>query len=1551
MHDAANWIIDTGLPKFANWMTEVALPKILDGLGGAATLFTHGIEVVLGKILPALIPAFITSLPDIAGAIVKGLAQLPGAIADSIKGKHDSNTYWEVQTTNGTQSNSLASISNSKSSVKETVNGVSMDYTVNPTWKSASSKISTQTQTVNGYMGSIVPETSSDTNKAIAKTIKKGVKRDSTLPKAFNKENSNDAVYAKAMSQYNDIANNIVTVNGVQMTVAELLDSDEVVGVVTNPYGDTVEVHGYELLQYPQLAKQYGIDTTLTDEMKDAQQKNLGIESSESMKVKRLAKSAVGGVLRPKAASRVSKVLGKVGKGLTKIGNSKIMSGKGLLRRSVKLTSNVLGGVANAGSKGFRAVEKLGYKIRGLDVPTSLSETITDAAGANLDDLAAGLADANPTKKKGLFESAKDYITNKRVTNAALDGLDAVDDIADNTKMRTKIASGIKDLGSKVLAKADNVTDGKVLGAVNSVVDAKGKIVSKASDLVGAAKGKAISKIDDAVGAVRSKLPSKADNAIDAGMDVLKKKGAKIAESADGGIITKWAGKIQAGLTKLMGDSKVLKQFKKIAKETGDKFSEKALNEAVEHAGKKLAKFFIDHGMKKLGAAVAKITAAAVTAGVAEIVTAVYGFVCGFRDANTIMGVTEMPSTACRVACGIVQALNESFLLGLVPLDIVFDLVWTMLKKIFPSLENTNLEKARQDAIKELDEYNAEHGTDLTLEEYNKKDRLTTKAWNSVKNAASDAWASITGKDEDEDDKVAEAVAKGTELHKSNKSSKSKNSESSKNDIVTSASGIKRKMLAGKGSGIAGKGFISQLDPKYASKSFGSDGDTIGAAGCGPASAAMALNQYNSNDNLGLESAADHAERYKVKNDGVTPDYFADEFARGGLSTEYINGSRSDLIQSAIQSNGPVVLMGADSSNRSKKNSPFGPNNHYVVASGTSKDGSMTYINDPEASHGNIAYPTSKIVNSTKLAMAPFSAKGSRLASALRKSVIRFGAGRGSYGSDTPQYKVWTKLRGAGYSEYAVAGAMGNIHHESGYNPAVIEKGNGGAGFGLCQWSYGRRQQLNNFAAARNADPSDINLQIDFLLAELDKNCKDPNVSYQLQDSKKYGLTADQWINATDLSTSTQAFCRCFERPQDNCGMDERIKWAQTYYQEFTGTPGVVGDSTYKSADTLSSGDSSTNSTAGISGTTAATSGGNILTKLLSGIDKMASIFGLTDSSDSDTASADASSTYGTSTDSTGTTFSDVDATGISGNVSSNPSIAAKQKQLVAAMKSVEGKLHYSQKNPRDPEQGQADCSSTVNWAYKKILGVDIGNDTRSQRTDADTYTVATDLSDESKLQLGDILLRDGHVEMYAGPGQMIGHGGPNYDDMGPTVKELGRHPEGKPFNLVKRWVGFQGGTDVAHTGSNTVAAAGSGLMNRGGRGSDIINPLGGQVESFDTAYSPTNGSKNAASTNINVTQQSDTSSLLQAVMKVVQNTAYLQQVVTLLTQLITLTSSQQSVKPGMTDDERQAVLNNAKEIANTKSSLVKLLSDNAKQGNNTDIGSLINSVEGLAIQ
>jgi hypothetical protein len=85
---------------------------------------------------------------------------------------------------------------------------------------------------------------------------------------------------------------------------------------------------------------------------------------------------------------------------------------------------------------------------------------------------------------------------------------------------------------------------------------------------------------------------------------------------------------------------------------------------------------------------------------------------------------------------------------------------------------------------------------------------------------------------------------------------------------------------------------------------------------------------------------------------------------------------------------------------------------------------------------------------------------------------------------------VARKLKQQGYSNAQIAGVLGNISQESGFNPRVNEGGAvggpmGRGGYGLAQWTGSRQTDLVNFAKNRKLDPGDAGLQADFLLHEL----------------------------------------------------------------------------------------------------------------------------------------------------------------------------------------------------------------------------------------------------------------------------------------------------------------------------------------------------------------------------------------------------------------------------------------------------------------------------------
>jgi hypothetical protein len=120
-------------------------------------------------------------------------------------------------------------------------------------------------------------------------------------------------------------------------------------------------------------------------------------------------------------------------------------------------------------------------------------------------------------------------------------------------------------------------------------------------------------------------------------------------------------------------------------------------------------------------------------------------------------------------------------------------------------------------------------------------------------------------------------------------------------------------------------------------------------------------------------------------------------------------------------------------------------------------------------------------------------------------------------------------------SDAQIAGVLGNLSQESGFNSRVNEGGavgtpKGVGGFGLAQWTGGRQTNLINFAKQRKMDPGDPSLQAQFLTAEL-------------QGPEKRALASLQ--GAVSPEQSALVFRRDYERagvPKD----ENRFKAART---------------------------------------------------------------------------------------------------------------------------------------------------------------------------------------------------------------------------------------------------------------------------------------------------------------------------------------------------------------------------------------------------------------------
>lgn len=175
------------------------------------------------------------------------------------------------------------------------------------------------------------------------------------------------------------------------------------------------------------------------------------------------------------------------------------------------------------------------------------------------------------------------------------------------------------------------------------------------------------------------------------------------------------------------------------------------------------------------------------------------------------------------------------------------------------------------------------------------------------------------------------------------------------------------------------------------------------------------------------------------------------------------------------------------------------------------------------------------------------------------------GGGPASQTSGTDnRAEVWNYFADKGLTPPQIAGIMGNLQAESGFNPIAKYPSTtsptppGNAAWGLAQWTDGRQTNLVNFARSQGKDPATLRVQLDFLWNELETNVR--------------GNTLEKIRATNDIKEATRIFLVQFETPCNSqtspeClrvfekQLDEhRLPFAQTILTELgsgTSTAGV----------------------------------------------------------------------------------------------------------------------------------------------------------------------------------------------------------------------------------------------------------------------------------------------------------------------------------------------------------------------------------------------------------
>lgn len=149
---------------------------------------------------------------------------------------------------------------------------------------------------------------------------------------------------------------------------------------------------------------------------------------------------------------------------------------------------------------------------------------------------------------------------------------------------------------------------------------------------------------------------------------------------------------------------------------------------------------------------------------------------------------------------------------------------------------------------------------------------------------------------------------------------------------------------------------------------------------------------------------------------------------------------------------------------------------------------------------------------------------------------------------------IFQTLINGGMNAVQAAAVMGNMQAESGFSAGAEEVG--GGGYGLVQWTGGRRDNLVKFAAKKGVPTNDVAMQVEFLLKEYNKG------DYR-------GINGSEFKGATDIVKATTAWMVQYESPATaTAHLPRRIKAAKEVYVLYKDlAPAVTESSSDTAAD------------------------------------------------------------------------------------------------------------------------------------------------------------------------------------------------------------------------------------------------------------------------------------------------------------------------------------------------------------------------------------------------
>lgn len=155
-------------------------------------------------------------------------------------------------------------------------------------------------------------------------------------------------------------------------------------------------------------------------------------------------------------------------------------------------------------------------------------------------------------------------------------------------------------------------------------------------------------------------------------------------------------------------------------------------------------------------------------------------------------------------------------------------------------------------------------------------------------------------------------------------------------------------------------------------------------------------------------------------------------------------------------------------------------------------------------------------------------------------------------GGSNPE-KVWNFFAEKGFSPDAIAGIMGNLEVESGFDPKIKQPD--GPGRGLLQWSEGERwAELQKFASGQGMDEWELDTQLTFLYEHEMK----PGTYFPNSLQNMFGMSMDGFKAVGDYKKATEMFQEVWER----AGVphyERRYNAAKGFLDKFGATGGGLG--------------------------------------------------------------------------------------------------------------------------------------------------------------------------------------------------------------------------------------------------------------------------------------------------------------------------------------------------------------------------------------------------------